>query len=197
MSSRKRSRCSGTNQFSGDRLVIKLAAAGSGPNPELAADTVTLRSCCSCCEGLPTDAEVWDISSMLVAGKPVKRQTAVEWLNAVYSRLDDSCFEDQEESEVQTMTDLFELLMFADAVGSRRGILLHCIGRLSHLMASARQGEEVVYLPTGKQLCLSTAAPSILDLGPQLAKHKVRLCRSGPSCAMGCAGMPLRRSPTH
>lgn len=175
MSSRKRSRCSSINsinQFSGDRLVIKLGAAENDSNPQLAADILTLRSCCSCCEGLPADAAVWDISSVLVGGTPVKRQTVVEWLNAVYSRLDDSCYEEQKESEVQTMAALFELLTFADAVGSRRGILLHCIGKLSRLMASAKLaqppvGEEgavhLVYLPTGKQLCVLTLCGAVFS----------------------------------
>jgi hypothetical protein len=157
MSSRKRSRQSDLNHFSSGRLDIKLAADEDGIAHVLAVDSLTVRSCCSCAEGLPADTTDWDISSIVVGdGHAVSRDTVVAWLNCVYSRLDASLYEECDAlADISTdATGLYNLLAFADAVGSRRGIFLQCISQLQHLTVTAAVGEQSLRLSTdGRQYC--------------------------------------------
>lgn len=51
----------------------------SGPTQELEANIHIILSCCSCGEGLPKDATVWDLSTLDICGKPAQRNTVVAW----------------------------------------------------------------------------------------------------------------------
>jgi hypothetical protein len=63
-----------------DGLInIKLASSSSsrGQQSNLSAKATILRSCSSCAEGLPADAQEWDLSQLRVEGEPVQRRTVV------------------------------------------------------------------------------------------------------------------------
>lgn len=131
MASRKRSRQAGDpfDDPYGDEctLTVTLAPAdGWGPKQELLADQHIIRSCSVVGAGLPSDAAVWDLSTMLVDMEPVTRATVVAWLNCTYQRIAERDFEPQGQDEVGTAVGLCKLLAFADAVGSRRGIVSAC-----------------------------------------------------------------------
>lgn len=76
-------------------------------NITLSAKANILRSCSSCAEGLPADAEEWDLSQLLVEGDPVTKETAVAWLNSAYQRILDSEFEKQREDVRCSATGVF------------------------------------------------------------------------------------------
>jgi hypothetical protein len=58
--------------------------------------------------------------------EPVTRATVVAWLNCAYQRIAERDFEPQGLDEMGTAAGLCKLLAFADAVGSRRGIISAC-----------------------------------------------------------------------
>jgi len=74
----------------------------------------------------PTDT--WDLSSLLIEGKPVERAVVVAWLEALYqdSNLDNGSLQPEED---QQQPDPVRLLLFADAVGSSRRIINSCYER--------------------------------------------------------------------
>jgi len=80
----------------------------------------------TCVKGLPP-TDTWDLSSLLIEGKPVERAVVVAWLEAVYARsLYDNGSLQQEENQ---QLDAVALLLFADAVGSRRRVIDACYQR--------------------------------------------------------------------
>jgi hypothetical protein len=105
-----------------DTLQIKLAdEEGRGP---LQAQLLVLLPMSQCVRSLPDKTE-WDLSSLLINGQPVNRSTVVSWLNRVYNHLR-GC--DYEAQEVQpSATSLYQLLVFADAVGSEKVLLKACV----------------------------------------------------------------------
>lgn len=136
MGSRKRGR---QQVAAEDGLIsIKLANSSSrGQQGILSAKATILRSCSSCAEGLPADAQEWDISQLRVEGEPVQRSTAVAFLNCCYSRIMDSEFEKQQQDPRTKASSLAQLLAFADAVGGTRGVLAACLSQLDHLVIEA------------------------------------------------------------
>lgn len=50
------------------RIVLAPSHA-DGPVVELSANVHIVRSCCSCGEGLPKDAEDWDLSTLDICGR--------------------------------------------------------------------------------------------------------------------------------
>lgn len=106
---------------SSSTLCIKLADASADP---IVADRLTLRYWSSCVRELPAEAEVWDVSQLLLEGQPVQRVTVVAWLNLIHKIASGQVFEQQEPNPARSMTGLGQLLLFADAVGSNRGLLL-------------------------------------------------------------------------
>lgn len=71
-------------------------------------------------------------------GEPVQRSTVVAWLNCAYSRILDSEFEKQQKDPRCTAAGLAQLLAFADAVGSTRGVLAACLRELDNLVLEVR-----------------------------------------------------------
>lgn len=84
------------------QISIRLA-----DNITLSAKANILRTCSSCAEGLPADAQEWDLSQLLVEGDPVTKETAVAWLNSAYQRILDSEFEKQREDVRCSATGVF------------------------------------------------------------------------------------------
>jgi hypothetical protein len=76
-------------------------------NITLSAKANILRSCSSCAEGLPADAQEWDLSQLLVEGEPVTKGTVVAWLNSACQRILDSEFEKQREDVRCSATGVF------------------------------------------------------------------------------------------
>ncbi len=100
MRSRKRSR----QQVAQEECYISIKLGGEQDSSGLTVKATTLWSCSSCAEGLPADAEDWDLSQLLVEGDPVKRETVVSWLNCAYQRILDSEFEKQQEDPSSSAT---------------------------------------------------------------------------------------------
>jgi hypothetical protein len=114
---------------------------------------------------------IWDLSCLLVPpySLPVRRATVVAWLNSIYRAISSCDFEEQTEDTYTSCTasSLIELLAFADAVDTERGILLACLP--DDLVIRSSMGEQAVQLLTdgssysfeGLQLCCSTATGCI------------------------------------
>lgn len=82
-----------------------------------------LRLASTCARGLPT-SNTWDLSNLMVEGKPVKRQVPVTWLEIIYD--DFSNYSDAGRLEPEGSSEevpIADLLLFADAVGSSRRIM--------------------------------------------------------------------------
>lgn len=99
------------------------AAAATEPKP-IIVDRTLLAAYSSCARGLPADATEWDVSQLVLLGQPVKRETVVKWLNAAYKPIHGDVYEHQHNNPASSMSGLAQLLAFADAVGSSRGLLL-------------------------------------------------------------------------
>jgi hypothetical protein len=111
-----------TNAFSEDEMLgIKLAEEGREP---LQAQLLVLLPMSQCVRSLPDKTE-WDLSSLLIDGQPVTRSTVVAWLNCAYKHILDCDFEAQEVE--QSAASLYQLLVFADAVGSQRVLMKACV----------------------------------------------------------------------
>lgn len=110
---------------------------------------------------------IWDLGCLLVPphSLPVRRATVVAWLNSIYRAISSCDFEEQTEDTYTSCTasSLIELLAFADAVDTERGILLSCLP--DDLVIRSSLGDQAVQLLTdgrsycfdGMQLCCSTA----------------------------------------
>jgi hypothetical protein len=99
--------------------------------------------------GLP-DADEWDLSGLLVDGQPVSRETVVAWLNAAYQAAYEEDFEAQQKADnpACSMTGLYQLLSFADAVDSTRPVLKACCAQLQILQLHAQLGPKQLALET-------------------------------------------------
>ncbi|WIA18907.1 hypothetical protein OEZ85_003579 [Tetradesmus obliquus] len=87
-----------------------------------------VRCCSTVAEGLPAEAAEWDLSNLLIDGQPVQRSTVIRWLNHWYMRVHNIMFDKHlPYDEVLSAAALFQLLAFADSVGSGRGIIMACL----------------------------------------------------------------------
>lgn len=119
---------------SGAALRIKLAnSSNSQASKELIVDRNTITFWSSCADGLPEDAAEWDLSQLLIEGKTVERSTVVAWLNLMYQLTHSTDFQQQEDNPAVRMSGLAQLLAFADAVGSSRGLINACFSNLDSL----------------------------------------------------------------
>lgn len=114
-----------------DTLRIRVADSPDSSLNILEVDRSILQCWSSCAKGLPATADEWDVSQLLIEGQPVQRETVVAWLNALYDIVYGKPFEQQEKSPVHNITGLAQLLAFADAVGSSRGVLRALDARMS------------------------------------------------------------------
>jgi hypothetical protein len=130
---------------SGATLRIKLASSNETDSADIVADRFLLDFWSSCARGLPADAAEWDLSQLLVEGKAVERSTVVAWLNAAHQITHLKDFEQQQDNPAVNMTGLVELLGFADAVGSSRGLLHACLANLSQLKCDVRTSSAGAY----------------------------------------------------
>lgn len=120
----------------------------------------------SCARGLPAAAEEWDVSALLIEGQPVQRETVVAYINAISQHVNNEVvIEEQHDSKpTRSMTALAQLLAFADAVGTSRGLLLALDWQVSasELVAEVQLGDELVQLRG--DACHFYAGRSLLEL---------------------------------
>lgn len=112
-----------------------------------------------CARGLPADVESWYLCSMLVEGVPVKRAVVVAWLNAAYIQVENAAFEAQQPSELSTLCGLAQVLTFADAVDSSKGLMCALVTQLQrqNVTATVQLGQ--------LQVSISTSLCHIWDQG--------------------------------
>jgi hypothetical protein len=128
---------------------------------------VKCMSACAC--NLPADAAEWDLSGLLIDGKPVSQDTVKAWIGAVYKQLGDRQYADELNEASRTMEGLYQLLRFADAVGSRQGVLptflahvdglellVPCPGNHVTLIAGAWDRVQTHRLPVHCECCSMT-----------------------------------------
>ena len=139
MSSRKRDR-------EEENIQIKVAYGMS-----LAADSFVLRALSSCARALPADAAEWDVSGLLYDGQPFSRETVACWLQCGYSHIyaEDSQLEPESIAQLSTVTGLAQVLAFAQAVGSFKGLVRAACSQLQQLkfVVQLPQQEEGLELP--------------------------------------------------
>jgi len=145
-----------------DRLLhIKISDTDS-----LQADRAVLSAFSSCARNIPDAATEWDVSGLMLEGQQVQRSTVVVWLNLTYHSIHGAPYEETPwdgslKCFVRSFTRLAQLLAFADAVGSSRGLLLSLDKEALPLAADVQLGERPVplrsaesyfHLPYGRRL---------------------------------------------
>jgi hypothetical protein len=134
-----------------DDPMLRLQLAGDAPDtPPLEASTRLLHACSTCAFGLPRDASTWDLSNLLIDGHPVSRDTVTAWLNVVYMHQDDVAYGDATSPAAASATQLYQVLSFADAVGSSRGMVKACLAGLEQLAFEVKVGDKEVQLAAGE-----------------------------------------------
>jgi hypothetical protein len=118
--------------------------------------------------GLPKAASTWDLSGLLINGQPVSRDVLVAWLNAAYHHLLGATFEPQDPDLTTTAAGLSAVLHFADAVGSRPGLLAACLRNLDQLQLAVQLGGTPVALIAGEH--------GLAPAGPCAAATSQLLC---------------------
>jgi hypothetical protein len=133
-----------------DEPVLRLQLADDGSdNPPLEACMRLLHTSCSCAFNLPRDSGTWDLSNLLIDGHAVSRDTVTAWLNVVYTLLEDTPFQEGMPTAAASATRLYQLLAFADAVGSSRGVVKACLAGLEQLAFEVKVGDKEVQLAAG------------------------------------------------
>jgi hypothetical protein len=126
-------------------LVIKIAS-----EEPLKADSLLVRSQCDSARGLPTAAEVWDVSGLLLDGKPFSRATVSCWLSCAHSAIHGvEELAEQDKQQLSTVTGLTELLAFADAVGSYAALCKTACSQIQQLKFVVQLPEQTLELPLG------------------------------------------------
>jgi hypothetical protein len=93
---------------------------------------------------------MWDLSTLLINGQPVPEDVVVAWLNAAYHQQLGTTFGPQDSDLTTTAAGLTALLRFADAVGSRPGLLVACLRNLNQLQLAVQLGSTPVELIAGE-----------------------------------------------
>jgi hypothetical protein len=105
-----------------NRLIrIRLATETEPPVTDRLRLLKFLSQCARC---LPLATEEWDLSNLIINGQPVTRATIVAWLNCACQLIDSTDFEaPPAPAAPATAHDLYNLLVFADAVESVKGLV--------------------------------------------------------------------------
>lgn len=117
----------------------------------LAADSFVLRAHSTCARALPADAAVWDVSGLLYEGQPFSRETVVCWLQCVCFAVhgDDEQLQPDSINQLSTARGLAQVLSFAHAVGSFKGVCQAACSQLPQLKFVVQLPERVLELPLG------------------------------------------------
>jgi hypothetical protein len=100
-----------------------------------------LRLVCSCLRNAPA-SDTWDLSSLLVNGSPVSQATVEAVLSVIYSSIGALDYEMDRSAGQYSLSQLLDMLLFADAVGCSKAVL----GQLAGLMGSTVPAELEVKL---------------------------------------------------
>ena len=106
-----------------------------------------LRTLSSCAKALPADAE-WDVSGLLYDGQRFSRETVSCWLQCGCSAVhaEDEQLETDSISMLSTVTGLAQVLAFANAVGSSKGLCRAACSQLKNLTCVVQLPEQVLEL---------------------------------------------------
>jgi hypothetical protein len=88
-----------------------------------------LRLVCSCLQNAPA-SDTWDLSSLLVNGSPVSQAVVEAVLSVIYSGMGALNYEMDRTSGQYSLSQLLDMLLFADAVGCSRAVLAQLAGLL-------------------------------------------------------------------
>jgi hypothetical protein len=129
----------------GETSMLRLQLADdTSDTPPLEASSMLLYACSSCVRGLPQGNSTWDLSNLLIGGHPVSRDTVTAWLNVIYTHIEDTPFDQDRLLATASATGLYQLLAFADAVGSSRGVVKACLAGLEQLAFEVKVRETEV-----------------------------------------------------
>lgn len=135
MGSRKRSRETD--------MAIKVASGDP-----IEADSLLVRTSCDNARGLPAPADVWDVSGLLLDGQPFARDTVSCWLNCACSAVHGMAeLNEQDVQQLSTVAGLAQVLAFADAVGSYKGLCNAACSQLKQLKFVVQLPVQVLELP--------------------------------------------------
>lgn len=156
---------------------LRITVAGSA-QPLLHAHFDILKGFSSCVAGLPAARPgsepcwyEWDLSGLVVEGDatPVSVDVVTRWLRLIYSRYSNS-LEQADSWPTRLDADTRALLLFADAVGTRRGVVQQAAQRLVQPVGTAGTAAPTLCMDVGGPLremellgrtyCLSRSAPS-------------------------------------
>ena len=162
MSSRNRNRNRETD------LVIKVASG-----EPLAANSLLMRSLCDSADGLPAAAEVWDVSGLLLDCQPFSTDTVSCWLSCAHSLLHGTEeLSPRDKQQLSAVTGLTQVLAFADAVGSVKGLIEAACSQLQQLKFVVQLPEQVLELPVaGYTYCVDVVEG---DQDQDWGEHLVR-----------------------
>jgi hypothetical protein len=114
--------CAAVTEDDEDLVIISL---GKGVK-FLSANGYVLRCYSMCARYLPPEATVWDLSSLLVEGHPPSYDVVATWLDVLHM-VHEGDTTREEQIKLDTLEGVCQLLAFADAVGSSRGIIRACL----------------------------------------------------------------------
>jgi hypothetical protein len=83
-------------RFACDEACITIKTSDDADSKPLQAPALLLRYHSSVCYGLPQDCSQWDLSNLLIEGRPMERAAVVAWLNCVYQHDRGRPFQEQQ-----------------------------------------------------------------------------------------------------
>jgi hypothetical protein len=107
-----------------------------------------LRLVCSCLQNAPA-SDTWDLSSLLVNGSPVSQATVEAVLSVIYSSMGALHYEMDRSAGLYSLSQLLDMLLFADAVGCSKAVLAQLAGQLG---STARAELEVTLTADGSSV---------------------------------------------
>jgi hypothetical protein len=119
---------------------------------------------------MPQDSSTWDLSNLLIDGQPVSRDTVTAWLNVLYMQLEGVHFLGSASVAALTATGLYQLLAFADAVGSIRGVLRACLPKEE---VTIRIAVEAIKCTLDASECQAAVQMGVLLYSSSAASHGI------------------------
>jgi hypothetical protein len=83
-------------RFACDEALLTIRLTEDTAEKPLQAPALLLRYHSSACYGLPQECSEWDLSNLLIEGRPAERAAVVAWLNCLYQHDRGRCFQEQQ-----------------------------------------------------------------------------------------------------